>query len=79
MVTWEGNITSDHKLLDPSGHSRTVAPWLLTFCDMSDAVGCSADATAAQGVTDRGVSGRERSQQDSSPGKAGTPHATPAS
>lgn len=30
-----------------------------------------------QGVSDGGVSGREGSQQDSPPGKAGTPHATP--
>lgn len=30
----------------------------------------------AQGITDGDVSGREGSQQDSLPGKAGTPHAT---
>ena len=78
-VKWEGDI----RLSDPQlfAHGLLASPglWLhgcLLFSDMNDAVGCSAAAPAAQGVTDGYVSGREPAGKA---GKAGTPHAAPAS
>lgn len=74
-VKWEGDIRlSDPKLF---AHGLLASPglWLhvcLLFSDMSDAVGCSAAAPAAQGVTDGHVSGREGSQQEKL-GKLGLP------
>jgi len=61
-----------------SGLSRSIPPCLRTFAGMDNAAGCS-QVPVVQGVAGGGARGRDRTQSDSSPGKAGAPHSAPVS